>query len=1807
MRCVIEQKRLPGKEVCSPVTAPPPCTALHSSGVEQVHERGIDTDLVCLVIKLALRRGFAARLHAMRRLRDTIYVAQEEGSGAKRIIELQRAAWLVYARRPRVILMSATFDTTVFVDYFEAVSRQYTEQFCDAAWNKWEDSDTLGRWIGSAPQRRQLSLALPIPEPARVVHGVTPPTPANPVRVDWSSPTSTGLAELIAADSPVTLHVGAKRYPVEVVFLEDVYASKLGHALVRSELAHVATAQFKFDGAARTWATRSHSIQQRGEGRGGDMRAPTVTSSPTCSVSDALMLSDELSKALLRLAVRLAVAAARPGTGDCILIFVAGMADIDSLVNLFLELCPGFVAAPTAKLVTVDLDEAEDADATVLAEGRGLTLAEASRRLDSADLESESEVEVEADVAAQATVPPAATGQRRAKGAPRAPVPISYDATRDRSTIRLLPMHSLISFEDQLAAFAPGGEGGDLRTRVVIATNIAESSVTLPDVHTVIDLGRAKTIEWVPQLRASALRTTWVSQASAAQRTGRAGRLMPGTVYRLYTRAFFEGVMPRYDTPEMLRLALDAVVLKVKMLGVRTAATGEGLDDERDGAGSMVKRPGLSKGVVLRGDAARAVAGMTVPDATPACGVNSAKWVLSQALQPPEPASVDAALEKLAALGALTSADDISEVTPFGKLLANFPGDLALGKLVAFSFALGVVADGIVMAAALAVNDIFLMPHAAVANSLQEYGSLISKVTTARWLFGIDPAFVEPGRRPGPGAGGWSEPIAARNAYIAWRGVPLKVRNAWCASFGIVGRRMVALHSMVREISHRVATLGVPGGMRGHRVGTRNSAITALLGHEREGGAAPADASDDGAPRDGGIAWPPPGLFSPSTQALRIVLVAALGTTLAVGTCSERPSVIKSASAARIDKRRVVRIDASRAPPDWQDSIGLQLAEASTPGETARDQLRSVGPLARSLYAMGVPRQGTRLIGDRTTRILLVHFNGASAGRSSGTSDADDDFGWDVRDYVPADGGFRLYGRGSGTFGTALPVGVRPFLAMAEGRGAARDLCGVGVPLAHAVPVAAMALVSLTSSSADLKLPRVPPDNADRAAMIASGGTAREAVPGAVFASPGSRSTVRLAGLSGVTSMTPAAQVYRSPQPVHNSPAARNVADDDSPVVISTPLLPSSTTWRLVDAMTGYRAFRTASHRAGEAGTTSISSDPKAGLLSNYAARTSQQSLMRLFTDTRPQIADQRLSSAAPLIAVVTGLQLQETNRGFTATMGGMTVMWRSPRQLALALLLYARGVEVQVSWVVSGSTTDLDDAGLACQANNGVTPDAAPIVVHQVVIDPRGRTPLSFGPLEIQLHELHEVSALRMELSKSLSGILVSGSTEGSSLLMNRTMHLLGLNDSTAEKPRPSTLRERRHAVTVCDFAITPTGALSAAICSDQTRDISTQTLLLPPFVTCGGSDDWGAGDAVAQLGGDISGVLGRREHVSGRSGPILNGMRVARKAVQMDNTTQRASPRASRRTTVLLPASVSRAGANLHRMVTVQTTAPSIAGSTSNVAQTIGGAAVSGSAHTGVVVSSASRRGAASRGAVDSTRDAAPLELPGRKATADTTKAVVQRDTAALAKFKSGLNASNANAEETTKAWRLAAETASRSMIALRSAAAEYTAAGPDTDAVQRACDKLLAAYSMEQNESQRATKCRIEVDMARADVGVAEAKVHCATLTLRLSEAKAAVSKTLKAEAKVAASNKYSSKVGTQDADAIAKKAADAKAAVSSAEAVARRCQSELETAMPAIKAKLRKTAKPSSTHVPKATQTSGNTAARVELALARAQNL
>ena len=115
-------------------------------------------------------------------------------------------------------------------------------------------------------------------------------------------------------------------------------------------------------------------------------------------------------------------------------------------------------------------------------------------------------------------------------------------------TLDFIPLHSSLNEEEQDRAFARTQYG---RRKVIIATNIAESSITIPDVKYVIDFMLTKELYYDPVSKSESLQLNWCSKASAKQRMGRAGRVAEGIVFRLCTEKFFNSWMPDYPKPEM--------------------------------------------------------------------------------------------------------------------------------------------------------------------------------------------------------------------------------------------------------------------------------------------------------------------------------------------------------------------------------------------------------------------------------------------------------------------------------------------------------------------------------------------------------------------------------------------------------------------------------------------------------------------------------------------------------------------------------------------------------------------------------------------------------------------------------------------------------------------------------------------------------------------------------------------------------------------------------------------------------------------------------------------------------------------------------------------------------------------------------------------------------------------------------------------------------------------------------------------------------------------------------------------------------
>ena len=129
----------------------------------------------------------------------------------------------------------------------------------------------------------------------------------------------------------------------------------------------------------------------------------------------------------------------------------------------------------------------------------------------------------------------------------------------------ILPVYSALPSEMQTRIFEPAKEG---TRKIIIATNIAEASLTIDGIYYVIDPGFVKQQVYNPKLRMDSLVITPISQNSANQRAGRAGRTGPGNCYRLYTQNAYKNEMLKSSIPEIQRTNLGTTVLTLKAMGI---------------------------------------------------------------------------------------------------------------------------------------------------------------------------------------------------------------------------------------------------------------------------------------------------------------------------------------------------------------------------------------------------------------------------------------------------------------------------------------------------------------------------------------------------------------------------------------------------------------------------------------------------------------------------------------------------------------------------------------------------------------------------------------------------------------------------------------------------------------------------------------------------------------------------------------------------------------------------------------------------------------------------------------------------------------------------------------------------------------------------------------------------------------------------------------------------------------------------------------------------------------------------------------
>ncbi|KAJ3865469.1 hypothetical protein EV359DRAFT_80449 [Lentinula novae-zelandiae] len=230
------------------------------------------------------------------------------------------------------------------------------------------------------------------------------------------------------------------------------------------------------------------------------------------------------------------------------------------------------------------------------------------------------------------------------------PGPLSINFNDPKYSIHLL--HSSVPLAEQQVIFDPPKEGV---RRIILATNIAETSVTIPDVVYVVDSARLKEQRFDPEKHISSLVSAWVGSSNLNQRAGRAGRHRPGEYYGVLSQKHAESLQP-YQTVEMSRVDLSNVVMHIKALNF----------------------PGMS-----------------------------VEEVLKATIEPPQTDRVAAAMKTLQMVGAI---DEHKNLTSLGRVLLQIPVDVQVGRLVLMGSFFRCLDQALTLAALLTNRDPFMSP-----------------------------------------------------------------------------------------------------------------------------------------------------------------------------------------------------------------------------------------------------------------------------------------------------------------------------------------------------------------------------------------------------------------------------------------------------------------------------------------------------------------------------------------------------------------------------------------------------------------------------------------------------------------------------------------------------------------------------------------------------------------------------------------------------------------------------------------------------------------------------------------------------------------------------------------------------------------------------------------------------------------------------------------------------------------------------------------------------------------------------------------
>lgn len=233
----------------------------------------------------------------------------------------------------------------------------------------------------------------------------------------------------------------------------------------------------------------------------------------------------------------------------------------------------------------------------------------------------------------------------------------------ERNNLKIIPLHSTITVEEQSRVFDIPENG---QRKVILSTNIAESSITVPDIRYVIDFCLTKNLISDPDTNYTSLHVEWASKANCIQRKGRAGRVSNGRVYRMVTRLFYDTVIPSYGIPEMQRCPLEKLVLQTKVFNM-----------------------------------------------------GEPKALLALALEPPNLDDIEKTILLLKEVGALSTPATgegnrhDGQLTFVGHVLADLPVDIKIGKLLIYGHVFGVLEECLIIGAAMSLKSLFSKPYKA--------------------------------------------------------------------------------------------------------------------------------------------------------------------------------------------------------------------------------------------------------------------------------------------------------------------------------------------------------------------------------------------------------------------------------------------------------------------------------------------------------------------------------------------------------------------------------------------------------------------------------------------------------------------------------------------------------------------------------------------------------------------------------------------------------------------------------------------------------------------------------------------------------------------------------------------------------------------------------------------------------------------------------------------------------------------------------------------------------------------------------------